>query len=152
MSCNIFKIFIPYVNRILNLVSTTMIIKKSSGPQRCMLCLRDKDEAIREHIRTNKPCCPQCPLSDIINNVLNHPSGYGVSTVKKRKGTTISKDVVADIVHFFIWIIIGAFVYYMTYIVWEWEQILAIVTAVFWPISAIVALYYYLFTFIISFF
>jgi uncharacterized protein (DUF983 family) len=117
-----------------------MKIRNSSGPQRCKLCLRDKDDAIKEHLQTNKPCCPQCPLGDIIKEALNKTTFDSVNHNNEDSEKNISKD----IVDFIVWVIVGIFVYYLTYIVWEWNQILAIITAIFWPISAVVAFYYYL--------
>lgn len=117
-----------------------MKIRNNSGPQRCVLCLRDKDEAVREHLLTNKPCCPNCPLGDIIKEALNKTTFDSVNHNNEDSEKNISKD----IVDFIVWVIVGIFVYYLTYIVWEWNQILAIITAIFWPISAVVAFYYYL--------
>lgn len=45
-----------------------MHIERGSGPKKCIRCLRTKEEAIREHIRTMRPCDnPECPFyNDII--------------------------------------------------------------------------------------
>ena len=97
-----------------------MKIRNNSGPQRCVLCLRDKDEAVREHLLTNKPCCPNCPLGDIIKEALNKTTFDSVNHNNEDSEKNISKD----IVDFIVWVIVGIFVYYLTYIVWEWNQIL----------------------------
>ena len=117
-----------------------MKIRKSSGPQRCVLCLRNKDEAIREHLQTNKPCCSKCPLGDIIREALNKTT----FDITDNNNEDTEQKISMDIVDFIVWVTVGIIVYYLTYIVWEWNQILAIITAIFWPISFIVAFYYYL--------
>ena len=48
-----------------------MKIEKGTGPQRCICCLRSKDEAIREHLQTMRNCeNPRCPLHAIINEAI----------------------------------------------------------------------------------
>ena len=75
-----------------------MKIRNNSGPQRCVLCLRDKDEAVREHLLTNKPCCPNCPLGDIIKEALNKTTFDSVNHNNEDSEKNISKDIVDFIV------------------------------------------------------
>ena len=45
-----------------------MKIEKGSGPQRCICCLRSREEAIRDHLQSMRNCeNPHCPLHAIIN-------------------------------------------------------------------------------------
>lgn len=45
-----------------------MKIEKGSGPQRCICCLRSREEAIRDHLQSMRNCeNPRCPLHAIIN-------------------------------------------------------------------------------------
>lgn len=91
-----------------------MRITERQGPQRCVLCLRTKEEAIEEHLKTQKECCPQCPLKQEIKQALDKPS--------------VGKQIMFATGY----ILIGLIVYYITYIVWDWKQITAILTAIFW--------------------
>ena len=44
-----------------------MRIRKGSGPKKCIRCLRSKEEAIREHVQSLRPCDnPDCPFLEII--------------------------------------------------------------------------------------
>lgn len=44
-----------------------MRILQGSGPQKCIRCLRTKDEAIREHLQTMTVCeNPECPFREDI--------------------------------------------------------------------------------------
>lgn len=61
-----------------------MIIRQASGPTRCTLCLQDADEAIKRHLRENKPCThPYCPLHKVISAALEHQNSprivFGIS-------------------------------------------------------------------------
>ena len=48
-----------------------MRIKKGSGPQKCIRCLRSKEEAIKEHVRSLKPCDnPDCPFQMLIEEAI----------------------------------------------------------------------------------
>lgn len=127
-----------------------MKIKNSSGPQRCMLCLRSRNEAIREHLRTNTPCCPQCPLGDIIKDALRGDVKYVYSSSQDNQ--TDENAIRTILIEFVVWVIGGLVCYYLTYVVWDWNQVLAIIVSVFWPIPAIIALFYYIVKLIIGLF
>lgn len=48
-----------------------MRIRKGSGPKKCIRCLRSKEEAIREHVRSLRPCDnPECPFQAIIEEAI----------------------------------------------------------------------------------
>lgn len=127
-----------------------MKIQKSSGPQRCMLCLKDRNEAIQEHLRTNKPCCPQCPLGGIIRDALQGRINYGGNIYQGKKST--DNDVASIIIDLVVWVVVGLIVYYITRSVLDWDQYLSILASVFWPVTLTIAFYYYLFRFIIGLF
>ena len=126
-----------------------MIIKKGTGPQRCVRCLRDKDEAIREHLAKKSLCCPECPFGNEIRQVLTQ--GSYVPT-PRYQGHHDVDDVWSQIANFVIWVIIALPVYYVTYEVFDWDQTWAIVTAVFWPLALVVGIYYCLYKLIIGIF
>lgn len=126
-----------------------MNIRNGTGPQRCVRCLRDKNEAIQEHLRTNTPCCPQCPLGSVINEALANRGSY---TYPKEQDNPSSHEVMEMILGPILWAAIGIPVYYLAYEIWEWEQIWAILTAAFWPLALIFAVYYYIYKLIIGLF
>ena len=125
-----------------------MNIKKGSSPQRCVRCLRDKNEAIREHLRTNTPCCAQCPLGSIINEALDNRDSYAYLLKQKEQN---NHDIMEGILGFVIWVVIGISVYFITYEILEWSQLWAILTAIFWPLAFVCAIYYYIAKLIIGF-
>lgn len=48
-----------------------MNIEHGSGPNRCTCCMRKKDEALKEHLRTMENCDnPNCPFYDYINDAI----------------------------------------------------------------------------------
>lgn len=133
-----------------------MNIGNSSGPQRCTLCLRDRDEAIREHVASKRPCCAQCPLSNIINDALRNPGRYN-NIIRKResgkpKQQSRQEETKNQIIQYLVWAVVGLIVYLVTYEAMGWERVWAIVAAVFWPITLCVAFFYYVGGYIISLF
>ena len=126
-----------------------MNIKKGAGPQRCIRCLRDKNEAIQEHLRTNTPCCPQCPLSSVINEALANRGNYSGIMEQRCQG---DEDSTGSIVSVIVWIVVGILVYFLAYYIWEWDQIWAVLTAIFWPVALVIAFYYYIGKLIIGLF
>ena len=48
-----------------------MRIKKGSGPKKCIRCLRSKEEALSEQVRSMSPCDnPDCPFQKIIKDAI----------------------------------------------------------------------------------
>ncbi|WP_229034024.1 hypothetical protein [Bacteroides salyersiae] len=48
-----------------------MRIQRGSGPKKCVRCLRSKEEAIKEHLATMRPCDnSDCPFHDDIINAI----------------------------------------------------------------------------------
>lgn len=48
-----------------------MRIEPGSGPNRCRCCMRKKEEALRDHIKTMQNCDnPDCPFYDYINEAI----------------------------------------------------------------------------------
>lgn len=115
-----------------------------------MKCLREKEEAIKDHLATGRPCCNGCPLTSEIQAALRNPPSFKRHDNSKNKSS--QNDFLSAAFEFIVWLVIGLFTYYLTYEVNEWNQILAIIASVLWPITACIALYYHLGVFIIGLF
>ena len=124
-----------------------MNIRKGTGPQRCVRCLRDKDEAIQEHLRTNTPCCPGCPLENEIRQAL--AKGYFTPT---RHVDLDTDDFWSQVALTIVYAVVALPVYYISYEYLEMERLWAIITAVFWPVSLVIGFYYWLIKLIIGIF
>lgn len=49
-----------------------MNIGNSTGPLVCTKCLRNKEDAIREHLALGRPCCEGCPLENDIQTAMRY--------------------------------------------------------------------------------
>ena len=65
-----------------------MKIGRSSGIQKCPLCMRKKREAIDEQVKNDKPCeASKCPFRDEINKAITDNHNKPKFTFEKPKFT-----------------------------------------------------------------
>lgn len=129
------------------LIVRIMNIGNGTGPQRCVRCLRDKEEAIREHLRTNMPCCTGCPIGNEIRQALAKGHYTPIHHVNHD-----SDDFWSQVISTIVWGVVALPVYYISYEYLEMERLWAIITAVFWPVSLVIGFYYWLIKLIIGIF
>lgn len=77
-----------------------MIIRKASHPARCVCCLQDYDEAVRRHLRENKPCThPNCPLRDVINAAFEYQNKKPKIVFGERRTNQIRSPSMFHVLH-----------------------------------------------------